>query len=639
MKKNGDKVSSTLRKEALAALSINERSASPGEALREIVEMQVDASFKKTLLGNWIRTHGKNAGEALLQEAARFKNSLETIGSEIELDEMSEVDMRERMIAEVVKLSPESNIDTQFDIFLKSQISRMGRVNGKFSENVEELWKKEFVARAELQMASGFWFELAASQQKKALEEASTKSVDRCRKLSRSTYEWLATQNELKFRKRDASGSVVGIDMTTGENGIKIEKEYSNQIDNSLKIIYDKIHLSSGALNLWDISTAATLNEEIQKIVDENPRISKDAAIMAWQLAVAECWGADRGFGFISHPVFKLVHPDTQRDFIARDGTRPVPGGTRLLVEYRQLHDGLMPPSGVNVFTVETPVSWTKPGFDLWTNRGGREAAMRGNYLKSFLEVIHHPFVGGRLTIEGGVEIPGRAFEDTYLPQTELMNQIGKGATAWTAMEELGKADPTKAAPELLTAFRDAMADATQRHEPWSYKIADRFVIARKKLGPVLFEWAKSVMWQGSWANPSNASKERLVMPVATQNELFLEILNNFLSDGECRLSAQVVGKPAGYGGILGFGLPRNQSNEMAIQFIKWFNKTIQGANVNALVYKRVKGKDGKKYGNTVSAERKKKDAANDMLQGVDTEALLYGAKSLFVEENRWWRK
>jgi hypothetical protein len=231
------------------------------------------------------------------------------------------------------------------------------------------------------------------------------------------------------------------------------------------------------------------------------------------------------------------------------------------------------------------------------------------------------------------------------------MAEISKGAAAWTAMEDIGKADASKANSDLLVTLRDKLADALFRQQPGGYGSTDKMTMAKGQAGKCLDSWAKDLVWQVSWSNPAIAREENKVLSAQATNNIIEDIIYDFLPDGEYNLEGVVESlvkrnrdyKPEGYGGILGYGLPRKESNKIAQDFIRWCEEKVIRDMSNAIVLNKAIGTDGKNYGVRISPDRYKKDSITQDLYKISTRSLLASSRGGLgrliggTSDRRWW--
>jgi len=650
LKKRGDQVGAELRRSALNSLT---QSLSAEDELGKIEALTVDDNTKKRLFESWMRRYGSSAPKELVERVAAMGKAEGTRAAEIVLSPLDMAEIRERIVLEVGKLSPEANPDAAFQSFLTNQIYRMGRFTGRFPESTEEELRSEFRARAELSMITRYWFDISStlSPEVSAFKEITAAKIDRCPKISRGTYIWLATRGEMDYRNHDESGVVI--------EGIDHQTEFTKQLDVALKTVYDRIQSGS---NIWLISTKAALDDEVDKVMravndggttEELRRrgirsVHEDTARMAVQLAVAECWGADRDFAWVNHPVFRLTHPAEYMAFLAENG-KNIPGGSRLWTEFRRKHEGNMPTglNAVRVFDMQVDRLSTV-GYDTWAppkkgdgsvNTEGRDALAGHRYLQSML-----PHLRG----EAGM------WEDYQLPQAELMTRISKGAVVWSAIEEIGRADASKVTVDTLVVLRNAFENCFFRYEvahpDASNKSELRMRKAKAHTGRLMTVWAENLIWQVSWANPENMASENKVVPVGSLNSLIESIVGGYVKDGDPTVEnarGEFIldrNRAPGYGSLIGYGLPRNEANDEAIDFIRWYYDEILPTTRQAVMVGLVPGLVGDRYKIELSADRKKKDSPklyeftdDKMLQRSPAQSGRIGSWLLGASDDRWW--
>lgn len=605
---------SDARKKLLEVSASNEPiKMSAEDDLNRIVGMSgVSEETRKNMLRDWQRKHGGVATEAQLQKMEESLNKAKMVESEIQVDEKALGDIREQMIEKFKSYSANSTeqIKRDFETFLNQQKYRLSKLAGKFSDQVESELRAEFTARAELSAVSKFWDGARTmNKDKKALDEISSNQIDNCIRLSRQTYIWLAKTQELDYLERDDVGKMLP---ETRKKSLNVG------IDLALKDIHEQIQ---SKLNMWSVSTEEALKEKLDEIVLRGKgTISLDAARLAWQLATAECWGADRNDGWISHPVFKLVHPAEWRSFMARNGA-PIPGGSRLWVEYKQRHAGMTPdqPMSDSLFASETP-KMARVGYETWVDGDDGKAAVRnGNYLRE----LEKKLISG--------------FTDANLPQTAVMTDLSKANACWSAMEELGKADVNKVSVDLLVKLRGSMNEVFFRQENEGTS-KDKMILAKEKSGKLLNSFVKDLIWQVSWSNPNN-DQEGEVASMGVLNKLVRDIVYSYIPvDESMRILHGEKGKYSrdGYGGFLGYGATRKESVVEIKNFLKWYNNIIIPETKQALVNGKKRGNDGNYYKNfSVTNKRRDEDMKSEQLIEF-LESKMFPVFN-FGSGNKWW--
>ena len=506
----------------------------------ELIYSNLDTRGKLLAAKRWKDKYGS------LPETADMESQIDEILSldpekisEVEMGEEEQkekikTDVRMAMILELSeKVSSNMNIPGSFDQFVRAQTARYGMGKNHFPKEYESELKKEFYARAELSSVLSFWDDLAGTQSTEVdtFKDMTTAKIDQCKKLSRSTYEWLSEQKNVTYKK------VEGLENTEGRVELR---EQMNIVSGE---IYTKMMRRD--FDVW-----TTRGEDRGKIISDlalSLGVSIDSIRLSWQLAEAECWAARMNVGFVSHPAGRVFIPSEYRDFWTRNGS-PL-GGSRLWQEYLSTHGNVYPES------MEAPYSALgygekgvydsevrrlgRTGFEAWivrivdtekengyidnrynsglrdgviplfSDRGGAPAELQ-DIVRTSTEIFRvvtkegvalnmmpetsevsgginklkkQPneayFVGGERALLAGkyfscmealVKQPGLL--DVDLPQSVVMADLSKGAAVISAMDALGKVDATKASAKELTTLRNALVSLNFRFQ--SNDLVDR---------------------------------------------------------------------------------------------------------------------------------------------------------------------
>lgn len=396
--------------------------------------------------------------------------------------------------------------ENKFDSFYKVQVGRYGGpYKNHFDIDYEVELREEYTARAELAHVMNYW-----DSGPKMVEE----DLKRCSLLSKSTYEWLAREKVLGYKKEEH------VEIVEGGN------ELREQMDKVATDLYGK--MMRGELDTWIIR-----GEDRLAKYDELARelkVSIDAVRLTWQLAEAECWQARMRITHISHSAGKLVVASDYRDFATRKA-KDVPGSTRLWIEWLRDHENVYPEAGKDIYKNEGR-RLARVGFEAWVIRvvddkekkngkevlkdhrnekyrdgvvflfseGGGTPAFLGklgadlfitgkkgqgvnvdNLLfesgcqkilsaesdqekrKKLSEKLESVLGGERALIAGEylqrlealLAQPG--FGDVDLPQKITMDDLSRAASVHEAIEAFGKIDATKATTEELEKLRRAL--------------------------------------------------------------------------------------------------------------------------------------------------------------------------------------
>lgn len=417
------------------------------------------------------------------------------------------------------------------DQFVRQQVGRIGGM-GKthFSADYEKDLRMEYLARAELAAVVGFWDDLASVTSKgtDVWKEMTEARIDRCVKLSKSTYEWLADG-----AKRMGYKSEVGLERSNGK-----EVEQRTEMNKVSSAIYTK--MIAGDLDVWN-----TRGEDrwsmIGQIADEL-NVSTDSVRLTWQLAEAEVWAARMKVSFISHPAGRVVVASEFRDFRTRKALA-VPGGSRLWSESLGLNNNVYP-AEKDVYDEEGR-RLARVGFESWVvrvidkkdsegvyvdKRFGQNDKYRSGVVNLFLErgsvpgpdsplvdqrlltinlkdkavgltmmvddssfeaglrdvlskidadkkgrveaAIRGGAVGGERALVAGTYFTGLeallsqpGLLDVDLPQTITMTDLSKASSVYDAIEALGKVDATKATTKELSDLRNALTSQLFRFQ------------------------------------------------------------------------------------------------------------------------------------------------------------------------------
>lgn len=475
--------------------------------------------------------------------------------SEVEMKDQTtieriEVDIRMAMIEELAERA-HANMDVaaSFGSFILAQARKYGYGKTYFPKKYEDEFKKEYFARAELAAISSFWDSIAGqlSADSDPYKDMSVGKIDNCLKLSRDSYIWLTKSGKmLKYRGKD-------------EEKPEVIPDFRFEMERAAGHLYQEI--VNKRLNLWKVRG----EDKIAKIseYEKTTGIDFDALILMWNLAEAECWQAKIQQTFFNHPAFRLVNPAEQRDFQSRQGW-PVTGGNRLWAERRrELKGGV--PAGTDIETSvyeKECIKLAKVGFESLTkfipkldSSGIQERDDKGKPkyvimpdLTSGVQALEH---GIYLKLLGNM-VRHESFMDDFLPQTEVMTSISKGAAAWAAIEAIGSTKPKELAPEMLFKLRGKMELAFFRLKEGNS--ADlRMEAARQETGSFLLEWAKTFLWLPSWDNPAHID-EKTVASAADWLDLFQAVATAYNDDTE-------------WGEFVGYGMGRiNYASGLAVK-------------------------------------------------------------------------
>ncbi len=415
--------------------------------------------------------------------------------------------------------------------FIRQQVTRFGGM-GKthFSADYEKDLKMEYLARAELAAVVGFWDDLASVTSKgtDVWKEMTEARIDRCVKLSKSTYEWLADGG-----KRMGYKSETGLERSNGK-----EVEQRKEMNQVSSVIYAK--MIAGELDIWN-----TRGEDRWSMIGQiasELNVSTDAVRLTWQLAEAEVWAARMKVGFISHPAGRVVVASEFRDFRTRKGL-PVPGGSRLWSEHLRLNENVYP-TDKDIYDEEGR-RLARVGFEAWVVRVTDKKDNKGRYVDQRFEqndkyrsgVVNlflekggvpgpdSPLVDQRLltvnlndrAVRLTMMVDGPSFEvglrnvltkidvdnrdkveatmrgsavggeralvagtyftgleallsqpgllDVDLPQTVTMADLSKASSVYDAIEALGKVDATKATTKELADLKNALTSQLFRFQ------------------------------------------------------------------------------------------------------------------------------------------------------------------------------
>jgi len=497
----------------------------------EYIRDKMPSDLRKRELKDWFDEYGTKLGgspdpkiQSLLADASLLYGQYAEKGdrTEFEVKEVDQARIREAMMKYVGSiLDFRSEPENAYKSFVREQLNAMNRWTGRFEDSYEKGLHAEFLARAELAIVANFWDDLATkySPETDVFKEMTASKIESCRLLSRETYLWFAgyeVDESGKFNKRENQK------LKYLENDIDKENpnDLVDEIDRSLKTIKDEI--GKGRLSMWTTSDSdrALYLSALAKHLKVNP----DAVSLAWQIAVSECWDAKHDPLVICHPLIRLARYSDTRIF-KFSKKQPVPGGLRLLVE-KMAEKPFLPGDDPekkyqHVFDREG-VSLLRVGYEQLDD--GLTALDNMNYLKKI----------GELYSEQKKGKPGEYKKSKdRLPQSLLMLEITKGAEVYNTTEAIGKTDVKQLGKKELTTIKDKMvALYFKRMTPDRGGSDETFAKAQVMAGIVTAEWAKTILWLPSRANPVNTGQDSAI-PTENWVTMFRDIVTDFDGDAQ----------------------------------------------------------------------------------------------------------
>ncbi len=534
-------------------------------------------------------------------------------GLEVRLSQQQKEEIRGAMIDDVARLTdPEVAVrqpQNAFTNFNHEQTNRYAGLGKHFSPEDEREISIEFIARAELAVVQRFWDDISSKQSKEydPFQEMSVSKIDSCPKISRNTYRWLASQkrnlsyitNE-RTRKEVRGGLTGEVDRSLAEIYNAIRNEDPTEATNATLAVDKKVKLNLWGLRGYD-------REKKIKGLATKAGVDDESVRLAWQIAMAECWSADQDFGLLSHPAFRLTHLDQWR------ATRyklnmPVPGGARLAYEYFDdpKHAKTDDKTVLAGIFADEGTSLARVGFKTWSTPGaGEDAARSERYLVSLLK-----------------EIEGGRYIDLWLPQTAVMGTISNGAAVFKVIEEMGKIESAKLSAGSIAGLREKLVSVLVGLEDRTLEYGDKKKNINPLVGRMVDQWARSLIWVKSWANPeTKMSNGADVVSGESMVAFFRELIT-------------LYDETTHTGEYIGYGRTPEEGRKAALDFLKWFDGT-RGKVITYLEYE-------KKYRPNMLPKKKKEDLAGIKTFKADywfNRGLVIGTPGLPIgrDDKRWW--
>ncbi len=439
--------------------------------LKKIVTISLDIRRGR----NWRDVQQKRLAEYLksgflggekINEAKRDKYS-----REIRVEEGEDQMLLRGAVVEVVggaSMNVEAN--DLYDRVKSTFLARKGISIGVLRSKDEAIVKAEIRARLELHQSSLFWNGMKDDQKPDADKYDAMKSgLARMPLLSEETYRWLMDH--------EADSSYIYIDSKTGEKQ-KVECENLRaEMDDTLKKIFDYIS-SEGGGDVW--SKTMNYDQRIDLFKQLGIR-NENVGMMSLQLAEAECWTAMRPGSY--HPVRRLAYlSDYRMERFSK--SLSVPGGYRLVQEYRDTHGGALPFDKDNddkVINIREPrlfdaegVSLARLGLDM--NNELRNNVSSGKYLEKLKDLYDSPNDDIRKKIKSS--------------QFNMRAELSLSANVYDAFDALAK---PIVGLDTLGKLRGSMF-------PW---YVTRFGSSNLQSGvsEMSLEYTKTYLWANSLAN------------------------------------------------------------------------------------------------------------------------------------------